>query len=182
VGRDLHIYEIDHRATQDDKRRRLQLAGISIPPNLEFVAIDFELISLHEGPRASTLNFAEPTFFSCLGVLVYLTQEAANAVFKVAAGFPAGSEIVFTFSTPDASLTADDRQNRAALAAMARSAGEPWQTHFEQEKLMHDLIALGFSVNFLSAEEADQTYFQGRTDGLRAPRRGGICAAVVENH
>src|SRR5262252_8711510 len=72
---------------------------------LEFVAIDFESVSLQDGLRASKLDFSQPTFFSCLGVMVYLTREAVNAIFALVAGFPADSEIVFTFSTPDAAVS-----------------------------------------------------------------------------
>jgi methyltransferase (TIGR00027 family) len=39
-ARSLRIYEVDHRATQEEKCRRLEKAGIAIPENLEFVAID----------------------------------------------------------------------------------------------------------------------------------------------
>ncbi len=181
----LRIYEVDHQATQENKRQRLHAAGIPIPANLEFVAIDFESVSLREGLQNSTLNFSEPAFFSCLGVLVYLTREAADAVFHLVAGFPADSEIVFTFSTPDSSLSDEDEDtaNRAFLAGLVNSLGEPFQTHFDPETLARDLRALGFSeISFLSSEDADLSYFQGRSDGLRAPRRGGIGAAIVGSH
>ncbi len=157
-------------------------ACIPIPSNLEFVAIDFEVVSLREGLQNSTLNFSKPTFFSCLGVLIYLTREAADAVFQLVASFPAGSEIVFTFSTPQSSLSGEDAKNRAALAALASAVDEPWQTHFDSEALLHDLCALGFSVSFLDSEAAEQTYFRGRSDGLRAPRQQGIGAAIVNGH
>ena len=179
----LRIYEVDHRATQGDKRQRLQTAQIPIPANLEFVAIDFESVSLREGLQTSTLNFSDPAFFSCLGVLVYLTREAADAVFHLVASFPAGSEIVFTFSTPDSSLLDKEAANRVFLTGLVNSLGEPFQTHFEPETLVRDLRALGYSeISFLSSEEADQRYFQNRSDGLRAPRRGGIGAAIVGPH
>jgi len=179
-ARSLRIYEVDHRATQEDKRQRLQSAGIPIPANLEFVAIDFELVSLREGLQTSTLNFSEPAFFSCLGVLLYLTREAAGAVFQTVAAFPKSSEIVFSFSLPESSLSGIDAEHRAALANRAGSLGEPWQTYFEPQTLLRDLRALGFStISFLSSEEAEQKYFQSRSDGLQAPRLGGICSAVV---
>ncbi|MGB0116800.1 MAG: class I SAM-dependent methyltransferase [Terriglobales bacterium] len=181
-ARALRIYEVDHRATQEEKRQRLQSAGIPMPANLEFVAIDFESVSLREGLQSSTLNFTDPAFFSCLGVLVYLTREAAEAVFQLVAGFPAGSEIVFTFSTPESSLVDEDAAHRAALAGLVNSLGEPWQTYFDPETLMTDLRTLGFSdISFLSSDEADRRYFQSRSDGLRAPRRRGIGAAIVGN-
>jgi methyltransferase (TIGR00027 family) len=171
-ARGLRIFEVDHHATQAEKRRRLQKAGVALPPNLEFVAIDFESVSLGEGLRASRLDFSQPTFFSCLGVLVYLTREAVDAIFALVAGFPVGSEIAFTFSTRDAGAS--------SLSDKVKLLGEPWRTHFEPDALMRDLRALGFSkISFLTTDEAEQTYFQDRNDGLHAPRNARIAAAVV---
>ena len=96
------------------QRQRLQAAGIPIPANLEFVAIDFELVTLHEGMQTTTLNFSEPAIFSCLGVLVYLTRDAVDAVFRFVAAFPASSEIVFIFR----------RRNRRSPAWLAERT--PW--------------------------------------------------------
>jgi methyltransferase (TIGR00027 family) len=171
-ARGVRIFEVDHKATQQDKRRRLQAAGIAIPENLEFVAIDFESVSLRDGMRQSTLDFSQPVFVSCLGVLVYLTREAVDAVFQFVAGFPAGSEIVFTFSAPES--------EHSELAQRVKSLGEPFRTHFDPQTLANDLHAMGYSsVSILGREEAQRIYFQGRSDGLRAPGRGGIAAAIV---
>jgi methyltransferase (TIGR00027 family) len=171
-ARRLRIHEVDHLATQTDKRRRLQKVGVPMPTNLEFVAIDFEMVSLQDGLRASSLDFSQPTFFSCLGVMVYLTREAVNAIFALVARFPADSEIVFTFATRDAAVS--------TWADKVKRLGEPWRTHFEPDALMSDLHALGFSkISLLTAEEAERTYFQGRNDGLHAPHNTNIAAAVV---
>jgi len=171
-ARRLRIYEVDHHGTQAEKRRRLQHAGVLIPPNLEFVAIDFESVSLYDGLRASSLDFSQATFFSCLGVLVYLSRGAVDAVFELVAGFPAGSEIVLTFSTRE--------RAHASMAEKVDALGEPWRTHFEPEALIGDLRALGFSeISLLSAEDAQRSYFCGRSDGLHAPPRAGIAAAIV---
>jgi O-methyltransferase involved in polyketide biosynthesis len=120
----------------------------------------------------SSLDFARPTFFSCLGVLVYLTREAVDAVFRLVASFPAGSEIAFTFSS-ETTVVAD-------LAQGARAVGEPWLTHFDPQAQRDDLRKLGFSqVTVLSPAEADRRYYQNRSDGLPAPRRASIAAAIV---
>src|SRR5580693_4477848 len=73
-ARGLRIYEIDRHATQQEKRRRLQAAGIPVPSNLQFLSVDFEQTSLSEALRAGPLDVSAPTFFSCLGVVVYLTR------------------------------------------------------------------------------------------------------------
>jgi methyltransferase (TIGR00027 family) len=171
-ARALRIFEVDHHGTQEEKRRRLARAGIPQPANLEYVAIDFESTSLREGLQRSSLDFSTPTFFSCLGVLVYLTRDAVDAIFELVAGFPQGSEIAFTFSTPDRAVS--------DLADRVSSLGEPWQTHFNPEELIPHLAALGFQeTSMLNTDEAERALFQGRGDGLHAPRRGGIAAAVV---
>jgi O-methyltransferase involved in polyketide biosynthesis len=136
------------------------------------VDIDFERVSLRDGLAASKLDFAQPAFFSCLGVLVYLTPQAADAIFELVASFPRGSEIAFTFGSPG-SLTSD-------MAMRAGAAGEPWRTQYEPGALERKLKGLGFStVTFLEASHANLRYFAGRTDGLRAPDRASIASAVV---
>jgi methyltransferase (TIGR00027 family) len=171
-ARRLRIYEVDHLATQTEKRRRLQKVGVPMPINLEFVAIDFESMSLHDGLRASSLDFSQPTFFSCLGVMVYLTRAAVSAIFALVAGFPADSEIVFSFSTRDAAVS--------SWANKVKRLGEPWRTHFEPDALRCDLHALGFSlISLLTTDAAEQAYFQGRNDGLHAAHNTNIVAAVV---
>ncbi len=170
-ARSLRMFEVDHPATQAEKRRRLGSAGVALPPNLEFAGIDFETTSLADGLHASTLDFSQPAFFSCLGVLVYLTRDAVDAVFRLVAGFPKGSEIAFTFASPG-SLASPTAQRAA-------SAGEPWQSGFERDQLGRMLRAMGYaSLVFLEREEAER-YAGRRNDGLTVPTRSSIAAAVV---
>ena len=170
----LRIFEIDHPASQADKRERLAAAGIAIPPNLTFVAIDFERVSLGEGLLAGGVDFSAPTFFSCLGVLVYLSAEAVDAVFALAAGFPAGSEIAFSFGGSGASRS-------SATAARAAELGEPWLTRLDPEILERKLRSIGFAeISFLGPEEAERVYLRSpRRDALTAPRSSSIGAAIV---
>jgi methyltransferase (TIGR00027 family) len=168
----LHIFEVDHPGTQAEKRRRLAQAGLARPANHSFVAIDFETVSLRDGLAQSGLDFARPTFFSCLGVMIYLSREAVDAIFALVAGFPAGSEIAFTYSTRDRAFS--------RLAERVSAMGEPFQTHFDPDELRRDLVRLGYAEPvFLGLEEADRLFFENRADGLRPPLRAGIAAAVV---
>jgi methyltransferase (TIGR00027 family) len=174
----LKIFEVDHPASQRAKRERLKAAGLEIPPNLEFVSIDFEQVSLQEGLRASGLDFSRPAFFSCLGVLVYLTEEAVYGVFGLVASLPESSEIVFTFSQPDSALDAAERARRDKLAALADSMGEPWRTHFDSVALTGRLREMGFTkVVVLDPAHAQMRYFGNRTDGLRPPKRENVASA-----
>ena len=167
----LRIFEVDQPATQVDKQERLQRAGIAQPANLQFVAIDFETTSLRQGLVANGLDFSQPTFFSCLGVLMYLNDAAVQAIFRLVAEFPSPSEIVFTFSTAEA--------RESELAQRAGALGEPWQSHLDPRTLPQQLQGLGFpAVDVLGLAEA-QRYFSGRSDGLQPPRRVSIATARV---
>jgi methyltransferase (TIGR00027 family) len=167
----LRVYEVDHHASQEDKRRRLAEADVPAPVNLEFVPIDFERMTLREGLRASSLDFGQPTFFSCLGVMGYLTAEAVMAIFHVVAQFPTGSEIAFTFFAG---------KPPSEVSTMTALVGEALQSHFDPDELTRDLQKMGFGeVTRLSSEEANRRYFQGRTDGLRVPEWPVIAAAIV---
>jgi methyltransferase (TIGR00027 family) len=169
----LRLFEVDHPASQADKRRRLAQAAVPIPANLDYVAIDFERVSLAEGLRASVLDFASPAFFTCLGVMVYLEAAAVDAIFALVAGFPAGSEIVFTFSQPGAA--------GSPTALRAAQAGEPWRSHVTPDTLRARLDSLGFSrLDILDQAAARAAYFrEPRRDGLAPPARASIAAAMV---
>lgn len=172
-ARKLRIYEVDQPASQSEKRRLLSHARIAIPDNVEFVAIDFEQTSLADGLKAAAVDFSRRTFLSCLGVTMYLSEDAVDALFKVTANFPAGSEIVFTYRQVS-------RDAESALGQRVGALGEPWTFHIDPGALAHKLNALGFrGLEELDPRDADALYFRGRTDGLHAPSRRGIAAAVV---
>lgn len=142
----LRIFEVDHPASQQAKLARLAAAGIHVPPNVEYVAIDFETTSLRDGLRHSTLDVRAPVFASWLGVMVYLTQAAIDAVFALIASFPPSSEIVFTFTPPPEPGAPD------GLATRAAEVGEPWLTRVEPDELARQLHAHGFArVEFLTS-------------------------------
>ncbi len=175
----LHIVEVDHPASQAVKRAQLSGAGIDIPSNVTFAPIDFETTTLADGLRAGGVDLDQPAFFSWLGVTMYLTEAAIDAVLQTIVKFPASSEIVFTFARPR-SPQDDASWDSPVLAERAAALGEPWLTYFEPDPLEAKLRAFGFSdVYFLTPDEARRRYFEGRTDGLSAPRRTTIVSATV---
>jgi hypothetical protein len=64
------------------------------------------------------------------------------------------------------------------LAGRAAALGEPWLTQLEPRSLRANLRRLGFSgIFFLSQAEAERA-MGARADGLRAPARPAVAAAV----
>ena len=177
----LDVYEVDHPASQVWKRKRIEELGIKIPVRLRYVPIDFERETLTEGLGAAEVNLDATTFFSWLGVTQYLTSAAVlgtlQQIGQTAAG---GSEIVFQFIVPAASLANEERSLVNALAALAAEAGEPWLSFFEPEEMEKHLKQMGFGIiHHLGPEQASKRYLLGRADGLRLPAYFHMVNAVV---
>jgi methyltransferase (TIGR00027 family) len=171
----LRIFEVDHPASQDQKRQRLATAGVPIPGNLVYAPVDFERESLADGLYRAGLDPSSPTFFSCLGVLMYLTEAATLDLFAFLARFAKGSELVFTFS-PEGERTAAHRQLERRVA----EAGEPMQSFVSEEVLTARLHQAGFGhVAFVSPGEIASRYLGERADGLQPPRRTTLGRARI---
>jgi methyltransferase (TIGR00027 family) len=177
--RGLRIIEVDHPASQAYKRERLAAANIAVPENVLYAAIDFEHESLADGLRRCGVASDVPTFFSWLGVMVYLTEDAIDAVFETVARFPRSSEIAFTFAPPR-DVSDDGGADGPSLADAAAAVGEPWISYHEPATLEQKLYRFGYtSVEFLTPADSAARYFAGRSDGLPPPRRSSIGAGVV---
>ena len=88
----LRVFEVDHPATQQWKRVRLQELGIELPPNLTFIPINFEQQTVTAALQAGGYWPEEPAFFSWLGVIGYLTEEATFKTLREVVAAAPGSE------------------------------------------------------------------------------------------
>jgi methyltransferase (TIGR00027 family) len=144
-SQDLRIFEVDHPATQTWKRERLAEAGIPLPAALTFVAIDFERATLAQGLAAARFDFALQTFFTWLGVVPYLTDDAIFSTLGYIAGLPGGAHVVFDYVNPPDTMTEPGRRAmHEALIARVAGIGEQLRNHFDSDALHARLKALGF--------------------------------------
>jgi len=176
----LQVFEVDQRATQDDKRQRLVAAQIAEPANTTFVAVDFTREDLADRLQAEGFQSGTPACFSWLGVSMYLDEAANDAVFRYVAAQPSGSELVFTFAPLAEAHGSPDASDRGRLAERAAQVGEPWQTFYDPPALVTRLRALGFSSVWMpTPAELAAAYFLDRPDDLPLPRRRTLVAAIV---
>jgi methyltransferase (TIGR00027 family) len=164
----LQVFEVDHPATQEWKRRKLRDGGIPVPPSLSFAPIDFERQTLADGLAAGGFDRHAPAFFSWLGVIMYLSPEAIDATLGYVASTPQGGGLAFDYAVSRSSLGLTERLMLAALSRRVADAGEPFRTLFEWPELQQKLTAMGFrSIRHLGADEINAAYFAARADGLR---------------
>lgn len=177
----VRVFEVDHPATQSWKRQRLAEVGISIPPHLTYAPVDFERESLADGLRRVGFESEQRTFFTCLGVVPYLTPEIVFSTLGFIARLSGGAQVVFDYINPSHSIAedADAAAARQSLAARVASFGEPFRCFFETDELHAKLKGLGFSeIEDLGPELILERYF-----GMRRviPREAGghVLSAAV---
>jgi len=176
----LRVFEVDHPDTQAWKRERLQAAGIAIPTSMAFVPVNFEEDSLADRLAAAGFDSRRPGFFYWLGVVPYLTLEAARATLAWIGGLPEESAVVFDYGVDRASMSPEVRAAFDILAARVARAGEPFRLFFNPAELAAMLRELGFhEIEDLDGNEIDRRYFSGRTDNLRAGGAAHLIRARV---
>lgn len=159
---DMLIVEIDHPATQTLKRHLLARAEVALPTNAHLIPADLAVEDLDSVLRHSPLLQSEPTFFSWLGVTMYLSREANFKTLQaVASTASPGSELVFEYidqaffeRVPLQGSSAHDlRQGVSAL-------GEPFLCGFSPSSLQRDLASVGLDL----LEDISDAELVGRYD------------------
>ena len=170
---ELRIFEVDHPATQAWKRACLEQSGVHLPETVTFVPVDFEREELMERLAASGFDAGAAAFCSWLGVVQYLTREAAVGTLRALGALPAGSGVAFDYSVARESLSPPLQAAYDSLAERVARAGEPFRLGFDPVELRELLRECGFRrVEDLDGDAISARYFAGRRDGLTV--RGGL--------
>jgi methyltransferase (TIGR00027 family) len=119
----VRFFEVDHPATQADKRRLLASIGASAD-DVTFVAQDFTLPGLAEALARAGLERSRASLFICEGVLRYLPEQSFRDLLRATAEMSApDSALAATISTSE-TPTGGDPATEARERRIA-DAGEP---------------------------------------------------------
>ncbi|MGD0305953.1 MAG: class I SAM-dependent methyltransferase [Candidatus Acidiferrales bacterium] len=151
AAQQVRIYEVDHPATQAWKRQLLAEAQIALPPWLVFVPVDFEQNDLGEKLAAAGLQQNSPAFFTWLGVVPYLTEDAIGRTLDYISSIQ-NSEVVFDYMEPAGAFSEELRQLENQRAEQLEKIGERSATRFDPAGLATLLRSHGFraiqDINF----------------------------------
>ncbi|GAN68373.1 O-Methyltransferase [Acetobacter orleanensis NRIC 0473] len=154
----LTVFEVDRPLMQDWKRSHLTQLGLSVPQSLTFVPVDFEQDNLRSCLIKAGFDLAIPAFFSWLGVVPYLTQEAIENTLRFVASL-SGSEIVFDYGEPLENYEGSHRQLMEERSAFVASVGEPWLSRFNPQD-MHAILQKCGLNHFIDYDRAGiSSYF-----------------------
>jgi methyltransferase (TIGR00027 family) len=141
----LAVYEVDHPATQSEKRRRLAAAGMDAPA-LRFAPCDFERESLGQALAEAGFDANARTAFLWLGVAPYLTAEAVESTLRFVARIRGGADIVFDYANPPHTVdSAGHRAFHERMAANVAAKGEAFRSYFDTAEMRRLLLSMGFA-------------------------------------
>lgn len=166
---ELRVFEVDHPATQAWKRRRITETGITEPPSLTFAPVDFERETFVDGLRRVGFDESAPTFFSWLGVTMYLETDVTLATLRLIHDMNATNAVTFDYAVPRETLGFVARLALDAVSRKVAKAGEPFRGFFVPASLIASLKEIGYAqIEDIGSPELDARYFRGRSDSLHA--------------
>jgi methyltransferase (TIGR00027 family) len=150
-ARQIRLYEVDHPATQAWKRQLLDEAQIALPPWLIFVPVDFERDELGENLVTAGFQPNSPAFFTWLGVVPYLTEDAIGRTLDYMSSIPS-SEVVFDYMEPPEASSEEVRQLETERTEQLKKMDERSVSRFEPAGMAALLRSHGFcaieDINF----------------------------------
>jgi methyltransferase (TIGR00027 family) len=171
-AREIRIHEVDHPATQAWKLERLAEAQIALPPWLLFVPVDFERDDVGEKLAAAGFEQNSPAFFTWLGVVPYLTQDAIGRTLDYISSIQ-NSEVVFDYMEPPEAFSEELRQLEKARTEQLKKIGERSVSRFEPAGMAAILRSHGFcAIEDFSFQEI-ASRFGSAVQGL-APGHAGL--------
>lgn len=175
----LTVFELDRPEMLEDKRRRIERAGLRPACRVEYIGCDLSRPSWQRDLINAGFRKERPVFGTLLGISYYLSNEAFREfVGGIASLWREGSSVCFDYPLSEGGP--ESGRNRELAAA----AGEEMKSSFTYEELESSLSEAGFLIyEHLNAEEATEAFFRqynGKNPEhpMTAPKGVGYCLAV----
>ena len=171
------VFELDVPITQQAKLGQYQKLGLSIPDNVEFIAIDFDKESLSEKLEQAGFGRGGRTLFLLEGLLMYLQPESVDETFQVMAGFAGqGSEVVFDYVRGPVLRQEGLYYGQREILETVAKAGERWHFGIEGGELKGFLNRYGLGlVEHKDPQELERMYFTDASGRIVGRINGTHC-------
>jgi methyltransferase (TIGR00027 family) len=182
LGQRLRVFEVDHPATQNWKRRALAAARITVPPHVTFVPDELGVGSLIAALQAAGFDPAEPAVVGWLGVTVYLNISAISATLAALAACAPGTEVIVDYMLPAGLRDHAADEYVSQVSQFAADGGEPWRSFVAPDQMQAMLSEQGFAVlEHVRQRDAVPGELWERSDPLRPGDLSVITRAVLES-
>ena len=174
----VRVFEVDHPASQADKRDRVGRAGLS--GEVTYVDVDFETDDLLGRLVERGFDRSRPAVVSWLGVSMYLTADAIAATAARLGGLAAGSELILDYQLPEGLRDEAGQSYVDQVGPVSADQGEPWRSCFAPDAMGDLLRRAGFgSIDHSGQREMVPAAMWDRSDALRPARLATIAHARI---
>jgi methyltransferase (TIGR00027 family) len=181
VASRIRVFEVDRPGPQIWKQQRLVELGFNIPEWLRFVPVDFESgESWWDRVASAGFDSHQPAIVTSIGVSMYLTIEAIEAMMRQIAVLPAGSTFAMSYLLPFDLIDPKEHPMRQWAEQGARQSGTPMISYLSPRQVLNMAREAGFKeATHVSGSDFDQRYFSNRTDGLHPAESEEILVATT---
>jgi methyltransferase (TIGR00027 family) len=175
LARQVKVFEIDHPATQDYKRRVRPA-----PDGVIFVPVDFTVDSVRDGLGRAGFDHAEPAFVGWLGGTMYLESGAVERTVSALGGLAPGTEVVVDYMLPAGWRDAAGDTYADLIGQASAERGEPWLSLFTPDTMAALLTRNGFGdVRDVRQRDMIPAPAWDRSDSLRPVELSHIAHATI---
>jgi len=161
-------FEVDHPATQNDKRSRLSDLGID-PRGITFVPVDLTKDDLEDALGRAGHDRSRPSLFLVEGLLGYLSREVSTGLLATTRKLACeGSRMAVAFPTRPRDASTKERVALRIRATAVSMVGEPWLVRFGPDEPDRMLETAGWRVAASDNVGGGLVRFEGRQGVLLA--------------
>ena len=181
-ARNTRVFELDASITQQAKLRQYRKRNLTIPPNVVFIAIDFDKESLPLKLDAAGFNRHQRSLFVLEGLVMYLRPESVQETFGTIQDYAGEhSWVVFDYIFASVLRHENTHYGEADIVKTVSQANEHWHFGIEKGNTKRFLSAYGFRLrDHKDAEELEDAYFKDSKGELLGRVNGTHCLVTAE--
>lgn len=170
-GSDLRIFEVDHPATQTEKRAIIA-RNPGVRHDAVFVPVDFAHDTLVTALRDAGFDPKRQTLVSWLGVTMYLDQSVTvETLLQLRTILASTSEVIFDAFPRTEEIVAEERPMFAAMKAFTGARGEPMIGAFNTPAFQSSMADSGYEIaEILDGEAMRDRWFATQPAIVQPPR------------
>jgi methyltransferase (TIGR00027 family) len=155
------VFELDAPLTQQAKIGQYQKRHLALPPNLTFIAIDFDQDSLSTKLDEAGFCRQRRSLFILEGLVMYLQPESVDATFQILRDYAGqGSRIVFDYVYASILRQEGTCYGEEGIVHTVSGAGEQWQFGIEKGQIEPFLATYAMRLlDHKDAQDLEQAYF-----------------------
>ncbi|MGD2247178.1 MAG: SAM-dependent methyltransferase [Candidatus Methanofastidiosia archaeon] len=157
----VQVFEVDHPAPQDWKKKCLKKMFGTLPPHITFIPMDFDRQTLEDEMAIAGFRTGARTFVICEGVTQYITAETNDAIFQFVSKAAPGSRIVFSYV--NSGVIDGSFEDAEKWKSLMQSEGLSWIFGIDPGELDQYLSARGFTLlDHVGASDYQERYLNPR--------------------